>query len=392
MAVIELKKNVYSVGAVHWDRKVFDEVIPLPHGTSYNSYIVKGSEKTVLIDAVDPETYNQLEENLKALGITKIDYVVANHAEQDHSGSIPQVLSKFPGAQVVTNEKCKSFLKELLLLPDEKILAIKDGGELSLGDRTLQFILTPWVHWPETMVTYLKEEKILFSCDFFGSHIATSEMFDDREFFEGAKRYFAEIMYPFRNNVLGNINKIAHLDIQMIAPSHGIFYKEPHKIIEAYKEWAKEDVKNEVLFAYVSMHGSTKRMADYFLDAMIKRGLQVRFFNLMKADVGEIAISLVDAATIVIGSPNFLAGAHPAAANAAFLVNSLRPKAKFASLVISYSWAEKASEQLKSMLTNFKGELLKPVIVKGFPKEADFKDLDRLADEIAAKHKEEGLV
>jgi flavorubredoxin len=391
MAVTELVKNVYSVGAVHWDRKFFDEVIPLPHGTSYNSYIIKGSEKTALIDTVDPETFGQLEENLKELNITKIDYIISNHAEQDHSGSIPHMLLKHPDAKVVTNEKCKSFLKELLLIADEKFITVKDNSTLPLGDKTLQFVLTPWVHWPETMSTYLQEDKILFSCDFFGSHIATSDIFNDRDYYEGAKRYFAEIMYPFRNNVLGNLNKIGHLEIGMIAPSHGIIYKNPKNIIEAYKEWSEETVKNEALFVYVSMHESTKKMADHLLDGLIKRGVQVRFFNLMKADVGEIAISLVDAATIIIGSPNFLAGAHPAAASAVFLVNALRPKAKYASLVISYNWAEKASEQIKGMLTNFKGEIIAPVIVKGFPKEADLKELDRLADEIARKHKEDGL-
>ena len=182
MATREVKSGVYSVGAIDWDREFFDELIPLPDGTSYNAYIIKGTEKTALIDTVDPTKGEDLIKNLKDPGVEKLDYIISNHAEQDHSGTIPKMLDLYPEARVVTNEKCKDFLKNLLLIPNERFIVINDGNTLSLGNKTLKFTFTPWVHWPETMVTFLMEDKILFSCDFFGSHLATSSLFaEERE-------------------------------------------------------------------------------------------------------------------------------------------------------------------------------------------------------------------
>jgi len=392
MAVLKIKEGVLSVGAVHWDRRLFDELIPLPEGTSYNSYIVKGNGKTAIIDAVDPDTKEQLFDNLGEAGVTKIDYIIANHAEQDHAGEITGLLKAFPGAKVVTNEKCKGMLIDLLLLKDDDFITVKEGDTLALGGKTLEFILTPWVHWPETMSTYLREDKILFSCDFFGSHAAVSDPFDAEHFYVPAKRYFAEIMSPFRNNVRSNLEKVKKFDIDIIAPSHGYIHKNPKLIMDAYAEWSSDDVKNEAILAWVSMHGSTKKMAEYFREALIKRGVNVHYFNLTVTDAGALAMAAVDAATIVIGAPTVLGGIHPIAANAAYLANAIRPKAKFVSLISSFGWAEKASAAVTGMLTNFKAELLNPVIAKGYPKEETFKELERLADEIAAKHREAGIL
>ena len=172
----EIKSGVYWVGAIDWDRRLFDALVPLPDGTSYNSYLIKGSEKIALIDTVDPTMEQVLINHLDQLGIEHIDYVVAHHAEQDHAGAIPQVLAKYPQAKVVTTPRCKGMLVDLLMISQEKFITVNDRESLSLGDKTLEFIYTPWVHWPETMSTYLKEEKILFSCDFFGSHLATTDL------------------------------------------------------------------------------------------------------------------------------------------------------------------------------------------------------------------------
>ncbi len=384
----KIKDDIFYVGAQHPDRRLFDELIPLPDGTSYNSYIIKAKEKTALIDTVDPVTINQLFFNLKKLNIKKIDYIIANHAEQDHSGGIPYVLKEYPEAKVVTNEKCKSMLIDLLLIPDEKFIVIKEEEKLDLGGKTLQFFMIPWVHWPETMATYLIEDKILFPCDFFGSHTATSAIFDQNHFYIPAKRYYAEIMSPFRNNVRSNLEKVKKLDIEIIAPSHGIIYKNPKVIMDAYAEWASDNVKNEAIIAYVSMHDSTKVMAEHLRETLTERGIDVHYFNLTVTDVGELAMSLIDAATLVLGAPTVLAGIHPLGAYAAYLANALRPKTKFVSLITSYGWGEKASEVVKGMLTNFKAEVLDPAIVKGYPKEEDFKKLDSLADRILEKHRE----
>ena len=390
MTVQKIKENVYFVGVIHWDRRLFDELIPLPDGTSYNAYLIKGSEKTALIDTVDPAKGDELVRNLENAGVKKLDYLISNHAEQDHSGVIGKIVELYPATKIVTNEKCKSFLKELLLIPEKRFTVIKDGDELSLGNKTLKFIFTPWVHWPETMVTYLIEDKILFSCDFFGSHYATSSLFarEGEELLEDAKRYYAEIMMPFRNVIVENIEKIADLDIDIIAPSHGPLYRNPSFIINAYKDWISDDVKNEVIIPYVSMHGSTEKMVEYFIDLLIDRGIEVKPFNLPRTDIGELAMALVDAATIVIASPMVLAGAHPAAVYAAFLVNALRPKTKFISIIGSYGWGGKFVEQLKSLLSNLNAEFIEPVTVKGYPKEEDFKSLENLADKILSKHRE----
>ena len=185
----QLKSNIYSVGAIDWDRRLFDELIPLPDGTSYNAYLVKGSKKTVLIDTVDLPMADVLIENLKQLKIKNIDYVIANHAEQDHSGSLPKILEIYPNAKVVVTAKCKEMLVDLLLIPESTFITVDDGSSISLGDKTLEFIHAPWVHWPETMFTYLKEDKILFTCDFLGSHLATSDLFvtDEPVVYEAAK-------------------------------------------------------------------------------------------------------------------------------------------------------------------------------------------------------------
>jgi flavorubredoxin len=390
----QLKANVYSVGAIDWDRRLFDELIPLPDGTSYNAYLIRGSEKTALLDTVDPTKTEVLIENLVKAGTERIDYVVAHHAEQDHSGGIPDVLLLYPDAKVVTNPKCKAMLIDLLNIGDDRFITVDDGETLSLGDRTLQFIYIPWVHWPETMGTYLQEDKIFFPCDFFGSHLATSSLFVDDEatVYEAAKRYYAEIMMPFRTTIKNNLEKIKDLQIDMIATSHGPVYDRPEFIINAYKDWVSDEVKNEVVLPFVSMHGSTRKMVEYFVDALIERGITVKQFDLPVTDIGKLAISLVDAATIILGSSTVLAGAHPVVGYAAVLTNALRPKAKFASIIGSYGWGGKMAEQLTGLISNLKVEILKPVIAKGYPKDDDFEALEVLADEILAKHKELGIV
>ena len=389
-----IKPSIFSVGAIDWDARLFDRLIPLPDGTSYNAYLIKGSEKIALLDTVDPTKTQTLLRNLSTLGIDKIDYVVSHHGEQDHSGSLPDVLAKYPMAKVVTNPKCRGMLIDLLGIEDDKFIAVEDGETLSLGDKTLQFIYLPWVHWPETMGTYLQEDKILFPCDFFGSHLATSSLFvnDEASVYEPAKRYFAEIMMPFRRQVNSNLQKLSGLEIDIIAPSHGPVHNQPKFIIDAYKDWSSDTVKNEVVLPYVSMHGSTAAMVEYFVDALIKRDIAVRQFELSTVDIGKLAMALVDAATVVIGSPTVLIGAHPSAAYAAFLANALRPKVRFASIIGSYGWGSKMVEQLAGMMPNLKVEILDPVLIKGFPKDDGFAALDRLADDVLAKHKEIGIV
>jgi len=385
----EIKPGIFSVGAVDWDRRLFDELIPLPDGTSYNSYLIAGGDKTALIDSVDPPLCHMLEENLKAAGKPGIDYVVCLHAEQDHSGSIPRVLELHPGAKVVTNPKCKGMLIDHLQIPEERFIEVGDRETLSLGGRTLEFIYTPWVHWPETMTAYLREDKLLFSCDFFGSHLATSDAFvtDEATVYEAAKRYYAEIMMPFRKFIRKHLEVLAELGINFIAPSHGPAYDNPAFIIDAYRDWASDSVANEVVLPYTSMHGSTKEMVEYFTRALMARGVTVKRFDLARTDLGKLAMALVDTATIVLGAPTVLGGPHPLVVQTAYLAGALKPKARFASVIGSYGWGGRTVETLASFISGLNVEVLEPVMVRGFPRESDFADLDKLADKIAEKHR-----
>lgn len=387
----KIKDRIWWMGAVDWDRRLFDSLIPLPDGTSYNAYLIEGSDKVALVDSVDPSMADILLAQLEE--VPKVDYVVSHHAEQDHSGAIPYVLARYPEAKVLCTEKAKGMLIDLLRIPEDRFVTVGDGEALSLGDRTLKFIHTPWVHWPETMVTYLSEDKILFSCDFFGSHIATTDLYvtDEGRVYEAAKRYYSEIMMPFRPVIKDNLKKLEGYDIEMIAPSHGSIYQKPEFIINAYRDWVLGPPKNKAVIPYVSMHSSTRQMVNYFVAALAERGVEVERFDLAVSDIGKLAMSLVDAATIVVGTPTVLAGPHPAAAYATFLANAVRPKARFLSIIGSYGWGGKTVQTLASMIPNLKVEVLEPVLVKGVPLEADFKALDKLADAITAKHKEAGF-
>ncbi|WML67831.1 MAG: Type A flavoprotein FprA [Methanoregula sp. SKADARSKE-2] len=389
MVTQELKSGVSWVGAVDFDRRMFDELIPLPNGTSYNSYLIQGSEKTALIYTVDPTKEFELISNLVKLGITRIDYIIINHAEQDHSGSLPMVLELFPDATVVTNEKCRDFLSDLLHIPLERVKSIKDRETLSLGDRTLEFLITPWTHWPETQLTYLREDKILFPCDLFGAHLAQSDLFvgEEAEVYRSAKRYYAEIMMPFRSSIKGYLERVGALPLDMIAPSHGPVHRRPALMLDAYADWVSNSVRNEVVIPYVSMHGSTARMVEHLTNALVERGITVRPFNLTKTDIGELAIALVDCATIVVATPTVLFGPHPSALYATYLTNLLKPKVKFAAVIGSYGWGGKTAETLVKMLDHVKVEVLEPVTVRGAPDEVALQAIERLADDILARHK-----
>ncbi|MGC9516379.1 MAG: FprA family A-type flavoprotein [Methanomicrobiales archaeon] len=387
MSLRTIKPNIYFLGSQDWDRTLFDELIPLPDGTSYNSYLILGNKKNALIDTVDPRKTQELIEKIKKLNV-KIDYIIVNHAEQDHSGSLPPVIQLCPQAQVVTNQKCKEFLKNLLIIPEEKFLTVQDGDNLSLGDKTLEFIFTPWVHWPETMVTYLKEDKVLFTCDFFGSHLASSNLFveNEKEVYGSIKRYFAEIMMPFRKIISGNLKKINKIDIDIIAPSHGPLHKNVEFVLDLYKEWVSDETKQEVVLPFVSMHGSTRIMVDHLIERLLEKNFVVKPFNLSNADIGDIAEALVDASTLIIATPTVLTGPHPLAVYVAYLTNILKPKIKYISIIGSYGWGGRTVEQLQSMIPNLNVDVIDPVLIKGIPQSEDLIKIEKLADEIVRKN------
>jgi len=388
MKIRQIKNKVSLLGAIDWNRRLFDALIPLPNGTSYNAYLVEGSEKTALIDTVDPEKSDVLLQQLKA--IKKLDYIVIQHCEQDHSGAVPIILKKYPEAKILCSTKAKPLVLSHLQIPEEKIKTVEDEECLSLGDKSLKFLITPWVHWPDTMCTYIEEENILFSCDFFGSHIATSDLFaiDEINVYEAAKRYYAEIMMPFRSFVRKNLEKVLKIKFDFICPSHGPIYNNPSFILDAYNDWTNSPPKKDVVIPYISMHGSTEIMVNYLADVLIEKDVSVHLFELSVTDIGELAKALVDTSTIVLGTPTVLAGAHPNVMYAAILANALRPTIKLASIIGSLGWGGKSVENLVGVMPNIKAEILDPVLCKGLPNNETFEKLEFLAKTIAEKLEE----
>jgi flavorubredoxin len=298
------------------------------------------------------------------------------------------VLERFPGARVVTNQKCADLLATHLRIPATSCDIVADGAVLELGGKSLQFVFAPWVHWPETMFSFAREDKILFTCDFFGSHLATGTLYaeDEHHVYLSAKRYYAEIMMPFRQKYPAYLKKVEAMAPAIIAPSHGPIYHRPQFILDAYKDWTSDQVKNEAIIAYVSMHGSTKRMVDRLVDRLVGQGVGVKQFDLATIDIGELAMGLVDAATLVLATPTVLNGPHPAAVYAAYLAGAIKPKLRHAVIIGSQAWGGKTVDTLKGLLAGLKLELLEPLMSKGLPSVDDLAAVDRLAETICARH------
>ncbi|MCJ7607186.1 MAG: FprA family A-type flavoprotein [Thermoplasmata archaeon] len=390
MGTISIAPNVYWVGVKDHSRKLFDGLISLSHGTSYNAYLVVGSEKTAVIDTTNPGFEQVLDDKISQhADITKIDYVIMNHAEPDHANAAKYVLEKAKGAMLVTTAKGKEFALAEHGIPGDRVMVVDEGSSIDLGGKTLKFIDAPWLHWPETMFTYLEEDGILFPCDFFGSHIAYGQFYADEFGYENtldlAKLYFAEIMMPFRTQGKKALEKVRALNPRIIAPSHGVIHRDPKFIMDAYADWTDAKMKRKVLIAYVSMWGSSKKMADVLHEALVKKGIEVQIYDLTATDVGLVAKELVDTPVLVIAAPTVLAGVHPVAAYAALLVKALRAPTKYAAVLTSHLWSGGAVKQLSEILGTTKIEIIGVVDVKGAPRKEDLDAVLVLADTIEKK-------
>lgn len=384
-----IKDRIYFCGINDYDRKFFDELIPLENGTTYNSYLIKGSEKTAIIDANYPPKAEEFIKNLNENNIENVDYIIANHGEQDHSGILPILIDKYPEAKIVTNQFCKNNIMEMVLIPEDKFIVIKNQDEISLGDKTLKFYVAPGVHWPDTMFTYLIEDKFLFTCDFLGAHKTFEDVFaaENKELEHSAKRYYAEIMMPFRKMVQKYLKLVREINPDMVLPSHGPVYKNPDFILSLYEDWSSDTAKNLVVLPYVSMYGSVEEMVDYLIGKLNKAGIDTYKYDMVRGDLGDLAIAAVDAKTIVLGASMVLANPHPAAANTAYLINLINPKAQYATIIGSYGWGGDLINKLTGMLSNLKLEIIEPILVKGKAKTDDYTKLDIMAKTIIEKHK-----
>lgn len=390
MGTLEIVPNVFWVGVKDPNRRLFDGLIPLPHGTSYNAYLIVGSDKTALIDTVNPGFEDELVAKVaQHTDPAKLDYIIMNHAEPDHANALMHMLSTAKEAKLVTGTKGKEAAMMYFHVPEDRIMVVDEGSTIDLGGKTLKFVDAPWLHWPETIFTYLPEDGVLFPCDFYGSHIAYGEFYAD-EFGDGhtlelAKLYFAEIMMPFRKPAMKAIEKTKQLDPKIIAPSHGVMYRKPELIVDAYTDWAGEKMSKKVLIAYVSMWGRTERMVNVLKEALVHKGIEVQIFDLTVTGIGEVAKQLVDSPVVVIGAPTVLGGVHPVAAYAALLTKTLRAPTKYAAVLSSHGWSGGAVKQLGEILGGTKIEMLGVVDVKGPASDEDILKVQQLADDIEKK-------
>ncbi|MDQ7838019.1 MAG: FprA family A-type flavoprotein [Thermodesulfobacteriota bacterium] len=390
--VPEISEGIYWVGIKDWNRRIFDALIPLPQGTTYNAYLVRGKEKTALIDTVNPGFERELEEKIaQVIGEAPLDYIIMNHAEPDHAGAIPVMMELYKGAQLITTEKGAKMAQIYYNVPAERIRAVKDGDTIELGGKTLKFIEAPFLHWPETMFTYLAEDKILFSCDFFGAHTAFG-LYDNEveDILPLAKRYFGEIMMPFRKMGQKALEKIQDLEIKVIAPSHGPVYKNPEKILEVYRKWTAGETREKAIVVYVSMWKSTEAMIKTMVETLLAEGIEVSLYNVVNSDIGDIAGDLVDARAIVLGTPTVLGGMHPVAAHAANLAKALRPPLKYGVVLSSYGWGGGARRQALEVLGPTKIEVIDTLEVNGPPSDEDHKKIGEIGRQLSRKIKENG--
>ena len=380
--------RLFYLGLNDEHRDFFDELLPLEHGTSYNSYLLKGSEKTALIDGMYNKKLSEYFDLLENFD-ENIDYIIANHGEQDHTGCFSELLKKYPEAVIVTNQACKTNLINMLSISEERIKVIQNNEELSLGDKTLRFYMAPGVHWPDTMFTHLLEDNFLFTCDFLGAHYVVENLYAEPSNYleRAAKKYYAEIMMPFRALCKKYLAKIEEINPVMILPSHGCIYKDPKYIIDLYKDWTSDECKNLVVMPYVSMYGNSENMVNYVSNKLEKQGIECFKFDLIRGNMADLAIKLVDAKTIVLACSMVLANPHPAAYNAAYLLSLIKPKAKNISILASYGWGGKLIEPLTELLSSLKANVVEPVFVKGCLKEYDYKLLDEFAENVIELHK-----
>jgi len=389
--IAKISDGVYWVGVRDWNRRLFDALIPLPNGTSYNAYLITGKSKKALVDTVNPGFEKEFEEKIRVItDPSKIDYVIMNHAEPDHAGAIPYVMSINNEAKLVTTNKGAKMAQLFYKLPEKRIQTVQDQEAIDLGDKTLRFIEAPMLHWPETMFTYLEENKILFPCDFFGSHLAKGLYEDEVEdLLVHAQRYWGEIMMPFRPMAQKALEKIKGLEIKMIAPSHGPIHRNPESILKAYHKWANGATKKKAITVYTSMWNSTEKMIQPIVETLMSEGIEVALYNLASSDIGDVAKDLVDSRALVLGAPTVLGGAHPLAVYASYLVKALRPPLKFAVVLSSYGWGGGTLKHVQEILGPSKIEVVGAMEINGPPADHDVVKIVELGKVLAQRIKDE---
>lgn len=357
MAKLEVKKGIYWVGAVDWNIRTFHgHTYSTKRGTTYNAYLII-DEKIALVDTVyTPYAQEMIEKIKEIIDPSKIDYIIANHVEIDHSGALPEIMKLCPKAKVFGTAKCKEGLNRHYYL-NLDFQVVKSGDKLSLGKRTLAFIEAPMIHWPDSMFTYCPEEELLLPNDAFGQHYATSVRFDDEAdscaLMDEAAKYYANILWPLSPIILKKIEEVqkSGISIKMIAPSHGIIWrKEPGKIINAYVSWAKNEIKPKAVIIYETMWGATEKMAKRIAQAMTDKGIKVKIFDIALSDRTEVINEMLDSKAYLIGSSTHDNDMLPNLAGFLELLKGLKPKNRIAAAFGSYGWAGGAVKEIEEMV------------------------------------------
>ncbi len=349
MSNTTLRKNIYWVGYVDWDVRDFHGY-HADKGSTYNSYLIK-DEKIALIDGVKGlYSSNLLQSINEHTTFDKINYIICNHAEPDHSGAIPALMEVCKNAEVVCNEKCRNFLGMHYNTKNWKFKIVDESSEISLGVYSLNFINTPMAHWPESMATYVKEAKVLFSMDGFGQHYASSGRFDYDEnlldILREAKKYYANIVMLYGDPIKNVLTKVSNFDIEVIAPSHGVIWeKHIPEILERYKKWTECRPDPKVLIFFDSMWKSTSLMADAIYKGALHRDVRVRKHDLKSTDLTNIATEILNSASIAVGTPTLNKTMMPKVAEVMTYIKGLSPKNKSGIAFGSYGWAKVGGQQ-----------------------------------------------
>ncbi len=385
MRHIALKKDIYWIGSIDYDLKEFDVVLETKWGTTYNSYLVKGSEKIALIDTVK---YVKIDEYIKTLTdlvkIEDIDYIIVNHAEPDHTGSIAKILEINPNIIIVGSNRAIANVKEITNM-HFKSIGVKDGSSLSLGNKTFEFYNAIMLHWPDTIYSRLVEDKILFSCDSFGAHYALdvplqSKIKDEEEYMEAFHYYYDKIFNPFKKFYLNAIKKIENFDFDFICPGHGpILDENPQKIIALTKKLSLEVFKNErplIIIPYVTSYGYTKLLAERMYEIMKLEDFDVEIYDMTYASHSDVLSRMRMADGFFIGSPTILGDALLPIWNLLIRINPFENGIKKGSVFGSYGWSGEGITHIETRLKQLKMKTVSSFKVPFMPSEKELKDFD----------------
>jgi flavorubredoxin/NADPH-dependent 2,4-dienoyl-CoA reductase/sulfur reductase-like enzyme/rubredoxin len=384
---LEVKNDIHWVGALDPDLRVFDIIMYTPNGTTYNSYVVKGSEKVAIFETVKVQFFDQYIARLKSLDvdINNIDYIVVDHTEPDHAGSVAKLLELSPNAKIVGSAPAIKFMHKIANTEFEAIV-VNDGDTISLGNKTLQFLSVPFLHWPDSIYTYVKEDKVLITCDSFGSHFCFEGVFDDLipaedhdRYMESLRYYYDCIMGPFKPYVLKAIDKIKDLEIDTICTGHGpILRTTPWDVVKLYKEWStpaspREDGKKKITISYVSAYGYTEQLAYKIAEGINSTGAyEIKVYNVINHDMKDIVADISDSDGILFGSPTIVSELLEPIRDVLSKLNPVIHGGKVAAAFGSYGWSGEAVPRIETRLEELKMKIYGPGLKINFkPSEED---------------------